>query len=289
MKSKKNETDNILNIAPLETGVAKFCLLGTTPMIQNRLAEKARMELLFPRGGRLSSSDKLANMKHDPVYEFRSAAYAPKDKAYATRLIIPARAFSKALAESALDTPGAKKTQITRLTWILAEHGVNVPVYGIPYLFMAPVRMADMKKTPDIRTRAILPEWCCFLSVRYLVPQLTVQTIGNLLARAGLLIGIGDDRHEKGGNSGMFELVAENHPIFERLIKEAGRTAQDEALAKAEPYEQESEELLSWFQSEVIRRERDKTKKDSEKEEKRKTRIPAGRNDRNRNPLTEPV
>jgi hypothetical protein len=287
MKNQKSEKDdNVLSILPLETGVAKFCILGTTPLIQNRLAEKARMELLFPRG-RLSSADKKKNLKHDPIGEFRSAAYAPPDKEYATRLIIPARAFSKALAQAALDTPGAAKTEIIRLTWIVAENGIDVPLYGIPQVYMAPVRMADQKKTPDIRTRAILALWACYLIVRYMKPQLTAETIGNLLARAGALIGIGDDRHEKGGSHGMFELVSEDNERFQYLIKHASRVAQNEALAKPTCFDAETEELLSWFDLELVRRERETTEK---KEKKGPAKISSAnrRNDRYRDPFAQP-
>src|SRR6516162_5054842 len=102
-KTPKTESDNTLRIDPLELGEAHFCILGSSPLIQNRMAEKARQQLLFPRGGKLSSSDKMANLKHNPLTEFRSAAHAPRDKEYDTRLVIPAGAFRKALINAALD------------------------------------------------------------------------------------------------------------------------------------------------------------------------------------------
>jgi hypothetical protein len=279
-KKQPTEENNVLSIAPLETGVAKFCILGMTPLVQNRMAEKARQELLYPRGGRLSSADKVARLKHNPIEEFRSAAHAPKDKEYPTRLIIPAGAFRKALAEAALDTPGAAKAQIMRLTWILAESGgTDIPVFGLPELFMSVVRMSDRNRTPDIRTRPILPRWACYLSVRYLKPQLTAATIGNLLARAGLLIGIGDGRHEKSGDFGMFELCAADDSRFLEIVNSGARAAQDAAFANPVPYDSETEEQLSWFKLECVRRER---KAEEGKEERKKA--PVSSNSR-RHPL----
>jgi hypothetical protein len=118
---------SVLRIEPLDLGVVEFCLLGLEPLIQNRMSEKARQQLLFPRGGRMSASDKKLSLKHDPETEFRNAAHAVGEREGATRLIIPAGAFAKALAEVALDTPGAAKTQIQRLTWVVAENN-QVPV-----------------------------------------------------------------------------------------------------------------------------------------------------------------
>src|SRR5262249_45504582 len=59
--AKKNPSTEpeslILNIPPLQTGIAEFHILGTRPLIQNRMAEKAKLELLIPRGSRLTQAD----------------------------------------------------------------------------------------------------------------------------------------------------------------------------------------------------------------------------------------
>jgi hypothetical protein len=242
------------------------------------------MQLLYPRPGKLTGAEKQLNIKHNPREEFRKSVYAPIDKEYATRLIIPARAFSRAIADVAIDTPGATRAEMLRLTWVLGENAIDVPVYGIPQLYMSTVRMSDKNKTPDIRTRGILPEWAAYLSVRYHKPQLTLTTIGNMVARAGLIIGVGDDRHQKGGDHGMFEVVGKDHPKFVRLVQQCGRTAQDEALANPVCFDKETEELLAWFELELVNRERKPAKKE---EIRTKPRRQAGRNDRYANPLAQ--
>jgi hypothetical protein len=208
-----------LQIAPLDTGIVELCILGSTPLIQNRMAEKAKQELLFPRGRRLTSAEKQTNLKHDPIKEFRGAAYAPPDKEYATRLIIPARAFSDALADAALDAPGATKAQIKRLTTILALDGVNVPVYGIPQVYAAVVRVPDRNRTPDVRIRAILAKWAVPLQIRYIKPMLNANIVATLLAWAGVVVGLGDNRQQKGGSHGAFELVSPDDERFRYLIE----------------------------------------------------------------------
>jgi hypothetical protein len=117
--------------------------------------------------------------------------------------------------------------------------------------------MADRARTPDICARCIIALWGVKLTIRYCKPQLSSVTIGNLLARAGLLIGVGDWRHEKGGgNYGMFELVAPQDPRFLEVLETGGRAAQDAALTDPVCYDRETEELLNWWRGELVARER---------------------------------
>ena len=84
---------------------------------------------------------------------------------------------------------------------------------------MSITRSADKNRTPDVRTRAILPEWACKLRIAYTKPILREQAIFNLLAAAGLQSGVGDWRQEKGsGSYGAFKLVNADDPDFLRNI-----------------------------------------------------------------------
>jgi hypothetical protein len=134
-----------------------------------------------------------------------------------------AASFKKAMSNAALDIPGLRKTQIGRLVWV---SGDKVPVYGTPQLFMTLVRMADIARTPDIRTRAILPQWCCQIHITYVMPQINATNLGNLLSAAGLLSGIGDGRQEKGSlNFGQFRIASHNDPEYLAISKQ-GRVQQ---------------------------------------------------------------
>jgi hypothetical protein len=133
--------------------------------------------------------------------------------------------------------------------------GDEIPIYGIPQLLMSVTRSADMNKTPDVRTRAILPKWACRIAIQYTTPLLKEQAIINLLAAAGITQGVGDWRVQKGsGNYGQFSLVSPDDKEFVRIIKEGGKNAQDKAIADPVCYDSETEELLSWFHVETKRR-----------------------------------
>lgn len=241
-----------IQVVQVKRGRVTFCVLGATPLIFHRLAQKASRELLLP-SQKKNRNEKETTLKHDPYAEFRDSVHASNDDKSPTLLQLPSMSFKCALRNAAVDIPGsATKAAIGRLAYVEGDY---VNVYGLPKLHMSIVRMADMARTPDVRTRAIVPQWGCYLTVSYVKPILNEQAIGNLLAGAGMMQGVGDFRTEKGkGNFGSFELVEETDPRFQALLK-IGRKQQVEAMNNPECYDGEAAELLGWFNVEAKRRE----------------------------------
>jgi len=248
--AKTKQDAQEVSIIEVQQGRFECCVLGKTPLILNRMSEKAARELLLPR--KKTVADKAASLKHNPPEEYRASAYKTVGDSEPTRLLMLSTAFKGAMRSVAVDIPGAAKAQIGRLTYVAGDY---VPIYGVPKLFMSIVRSADMNKTPDVRTRAIVPEWACKLSVTYVKPILREKDVVNLLAAAGIMRGVGDWRPEKGaGNYGQFELVSPTDQNFSRIIKIGGLAPQDAALLDPETYDAESAELLGWFTAEATRR-----------------------------------
>jgi hypothetical protein len=251
MAAPKREESGEIVIQTVDKGVMNFCILGTSPLIMNRMSQKVWFELLAPKGKK-NATEKASSLKHDPIKEFRDSPYRMSDPKASTLLAILPTAFKRAMGTAALDTPGAKKAQIGRLVYVVGE---QLPVYGTPRVFMSITRSADMNRTPDVRTRAILPEWACRLSILFTKPILREQSITNLLAAAGFQAGVGDWRQEKGsGSYGSFELVAADHPDFKRIVATQGRKAQQDALENPVAYNDETSEMLAWFDVEIKRR-----------------------------------
>ncbi len=234
----------------IKVSEGRFCLLGITPFIFNAMSEKVKQGLLMG-GGKKTAAEKAGTAKHNPLSEYRDGVYRHRDT-LATRLRFPAGGIKKAMAAAAIDLPGMKKAQVGRLTWSPER---DVSIYGIPQLFMSVVRSADMNHTPDIRTRAILPEWATVVTFRCVTPILNMKQVADLLAAAGLFIGIGDWRQEKGSdNYGQFELVDEGDARFQAIVQSGGRAAQDAALADPAFYDDETEKLMAWYEAESERR-----------------------------------
>jgi hypothetical protein len=239
-----------IEVEPLRVGSMQVWLKGRTPLICNRMAGKAMRELLLPKG-RKTTAEKQQTLKHDPMSEYRNSMTLTGTEA--TRIVFPAPAVKGAMATAALETKGTNRTQIGRLVWV---KDWSLDLYGVPQLFMAVVRSADMNKTPDVRTRAILAEWCMPVTIQYVKPQMSERAIMQLLSNGGIIVGVGDFRQEKGkGNFGQFEVVTKKDCAS--IIKSGGMKQQDQAIKEPTCFDADTEELLAWFQEEVVQRGKD--------------------------------
>lgn len=248
---KKDEQKTEIEILVINRGRARFAVKGTAPLICNRMSEKAKQQLLMPRG-KLSSAEKQSNLKHLPLEEFRASPYIDRDPRGPTLIQVLASSFKGAMKTAALDLPGASKAQISRLVWTVGD---RIAIYGVPQLFMSVTRSADQNKTPDVRTRAIIPQWAAIFEVAFATPILKDIAVQNLVMAAGLMQGIGDWRAGKGsGSYGTFEIVNHDDKEFKAILKAGDRKAQEKAMAHPVFYDSETEELFAWFESETKRR-----------------------------------
>lgn len=250
MVSKK-DAGLAVDVMKVEKGSIKVNVVGTSPIILNRMSEKVKQELLLPKG-RKTKAEKQSQAKHNPIEEYQSSPYRIADENANTYLGFMASAFKGAMRTAALDLPGSSKAQIGRLVYV---EGDLVPIYGVPKLFMSITRSADINKTPDVRTRAIIPKWAAVFTVSFVTPIMKPASIINLIAASGITSGVGDWRPEKGkGDYGQFRLVNDDDKELLEIIKQGSRQAQIAAMENPEPYDLESEELLSWYDDEATRR-----------------------------------
>jgi len=247
----KKEVSTEIFVTEQRRETLNFCILGTTPLIHNRMSQKVLQTLLFP-APRKNAAEKASSLKHNPLQEYRDSPYVTLDDSDPTLITVLATGFKGGMMTAALDMPGVAKTQIKRQVYV---EGQIVHIYGIPEMMMAVTRSADINKTPDVRTRAVMRKWACYLSMSYTVPLLNQQSVSNLLAAAGIVSGLGDWRQEKGsGNFGCYKLTTADDPEFLEVIATGGRQAQKVALENPNFYDQETEELYSWFETETKRR-----------------------------------
>lgn len=251
MAIKKKEESVEINVLEITVGEAEVGIIFSRPVIFNHFSEKAKRELLYPRGNK-TAADRAGNLKHDPLQEYRDSIYRNPGDTCATRLCLPAAAFKGAMATAALDLPGTAKTAVNRLVWV---EGHTVDIFGVPKIFMSVVRNSDLKHTPDIRTRAIVPVAACVIRVSFVRPKLSGRAVFNLLAAGGITCGIGDFRQEKGkGNFGQYRVCDPTDPELLEIMKTGGREAQDLALANPEFFDADSEDLYTWYKREFEKR-----------------------------------
>lgn len=257
-KSQLPEPVREIEITRLNHESATIKIIGMTPFIYNSVPFKAQQTLLAPGPRRKNNAELAQSLKHNPSEEYRNSCYTSRDPTSPTKLVIPTAMFKGAMRTAALEMPGVSKAGIGRLIWVGPRAAT---MYGTPSLYMSVVRSADQARTPDIRTRAILEEWATEISVSYITPQLRAKTVFDLLEAAGLVSGVGDFRQEKGaGNNGQFRIVSsdEDKAEWQSIVAMGGRKQQEVALDTPEYYDQETEQLMTWFLAEIGRRGREK-------------------------------
>lgn len=251
MKKKPIETTKEVSVVALETRELNFFILGTTPLIQNQLSMTAMQELLYP-SRRANEAELATRLKHDPVQEFRDSVHESKSRDSATHVVLPTKAFTKAIAQAAIDTPGnAKKAKMMRLVKCpLTE----IALFGVPLLYMTNVRVGR-DKTPDVRTRAIFERWACVVTLAFDPKLVQTGVVSTLFSAAGTILGAGDDRPEKGGSFGQYTIVTQNDPKFLDVVKYGDRPVQEASFETPSCYDRLSEQLLNWFQEQLVARE----------------------------------
>lgn len=239
-----------LFIKPLKRASITLRIIGTTPMFQNRMANKVKGILLV--GSTKKTASQKAAIKHNPMQEFRDSMEIIPDGP--TALGVRMTAVKAAMCDAALETDGIKKSSCQRLLFMPGDFA---PLYGTPQLRMDVTRSADMNRTPDIRTRAFLPKWGAEVEVQYIVPQFSASSVVSLLANAGILIGIGDYRQQKGkGAFGSFRVITtdEQDDEWDDLVANHGRMKQLVAIEHPDYADRDTIDLMAFYEQEAARR-----------------------------------
>ena len=250
MVTKKAEAGT-LHIDALKQGRVTLTLVGTTGFYFNAMSSKAKRTLMVGGGKKTAAERK--ELKHNPEEEYRDTVYrmASGD----TLLGFPAPGVKGAMATAALETAGVTKSSVQRLIFLPEQ---RIRMWGKPYLKMDVVRSADMNTTPDVRTRAFLPRWVAEIDIAYVTPTLSAHAIVSLLSNAGVIVGIGDFRQEKGrGSYGCFAVTGQDGGEWADYIaeiKREGRAVQQDALDNPEYADDETLELMDMLADERQRR-----------------------------------
>lgn len=208
MATKKEE----LTITPPNIKMAIFKIRGTAPYVQNRLSQQTIEELIrIQEAGGTAKKGKIRKPKDfNALYE--NAQYMSDDGWWG----IPAPAFRNGLV-SACRTAGFVMTR-AKLSVFVEPDGFDkydqTPLVKInskkPERVVHPVR--NETGVLDIRPRPMWkPGWQAEVKIRFDADQFTVEDVGNLLARVGLQVGIGEGRPDSkkscGMGWGLFEII----------------------------------------------------------------------------------
>jgi len=197
-------------IKPPHYDTLTVAVAGTGPYVQHRFSTKAReaMMAVQAEGSQQGRKRKVKEPKDfDAVYE--QATYRSTEGWYG----IPASSFRNAMVE-ACRMVGFVMTQAKTALFVEAdgwdEDGIGlVRIDGEPRRHDAPVRNAT--GTWDVRARPMWDRWGAALRIKFNAELFQPDDVANLLAHAGIGIGIGEGRPSSKMSSGCgwgtFQLV----------------------------------------------------------------------------------
>lgn len=173
---------------------ATFHLVGTSPLICHRFAEKAKRQML-DKQMKKAVGPKSAK---DPEVDYQDSLYPmPDGDGYG----FPAIAFKASMVGSARFL-GLKMTEMRGAFHVPGE---LVRIIGEPQMREDMVRLQG--NTADIRYRGQFDPWEVHLTIRYNAGFISQEQLANLLVTAGFSQGIGEWRPERDGSNGMWELA----------------------------------------------------------------------------------
>lgn len=195
--------ETILTIAPPNIQTIIFSVIGTAPYMQARFSEKA-MQAMHSKQEAGSTARKGAKREaRDFDRDFVQAQHRSSE-GWAG---IPAAAIRNACID-ACRMVGYQMTR-ARMSIFVDADGLDA-VDGTPLIRLngaEPERteMAVRNATGvvDLRVRPMWREWSATISIKYDADQFTSTDVANLLARAGLQVGIGEGRPFSKSSNGM--------------------------------------------------------------------------------------
>jgi len=189
-----------ITLKPINTQHVVFTIRGTSPMVQHKWSEKAIKMIKDKKTGK---SGKTRNREAcNPEEEMQAATYLTDNDEYG----IPAMAFKAALIGAAHRDIGIEKTMIRKSIFVVCEDSNGI----LPIACDDPVMREDYVRvgagSADLRWRPEFRQWSCEINVMIDADNLPIESLINLVNRAGFGVGIGEMRPEKGKDFGRFEV-----------------------------------------------------------------------------------
>lgn len=205
-KNGKGSVDSELTtitISPPNLRSATFQIVGTAPYMQARFSEKAMQTMRAKQTAGSTAKKGTKREARDFDADFDGAQHRSTDGWVG----IPASAFRNACID-ACRMAGFQMTRAKMSIFALAD-GLDV-IDATPLIRLdakAPERseMAVRNATGvvDIRVRPVWREWGATVRLNFDADQFTIEDVSNLLARAGIQVGIGEGRPFSKSSAGL--------------------------------------------------------------------------------------
>lgn len=194
-------SNQVAQLQPIKTAEAIIRIVGLTPLVTHKFSEKAKEQLRQKHAGKKTRNREV----RDPQGECDAATYWLSDGSPGW----PVTGIKKAMFNAGHKDIGIPKTLISRSVFIRGDEGllVRIETPSGPKMREDAVRVG--MGSSDLRYRPEFMPWAMTLHITYDLQWINLDTIVNLLERAGFGVGLGEMRPEKGGDFGRFQIDRE--------------------------------------------------------------------------------
>ena len=203
-KAASTATEQHVVIPAPKFSTAVFTIFGDAPYVQNKFSHKASQQMKEKQ----EAGSQANKGKQRVAKDFQDCYEGAKHKTKEGWCGIPAPAFRNACI-SACRIVGFKMT-LAKLSIFIEADGYDVDdgtplvriTKGEPVYHEAIVSLPN--GSPDIRARPMWREgWEAVVRIRFDGDQFTTSDVANLLARAGMQVGVGEGRPDSSKSAGM--------------------------------------------------------------------------------------
>lgn len=208
--TKKKVVEQTIVISPPNLKQGEFPIVGTSPYVQHKFSEKVRKQMLQAQQKAAGTKGKKREARNVEE-EYKAAMHLSED---GKKNGIPCAAFRNAMID-ACRTAGFVMTKAKMTIFCLPDFydkdGVPlVHLIGTPEPNESPVRLES--GVASVAIRPMWKEWRAIVKLQWDGDQFTFEDVGNLLARAGMQVGVGEGRNFSKSSHGMgwgtFKLVS---------------------------------------------------------------------------------
>ena len=199
----ENKQEEAIHIAPQNIQTGHVWIIGTSPLVVHKFSDKAKRMIRDKQSAGSSASNK----KKREAKNFDEVFEGARHKSFEGWDGIPAPAFRNACI-SACRLVGFKMT-MAKLSIFVESDGFDETegtplvriIGGEPRKLEAMVRLAT--GVCDISVRPQWIQWGAMIRIKYDRDQFTASDVANLIARAGLQVGICEGRPGSTNSNGV--------------------------------------------------------------------------------------
>jgi len=180
--------------------LTKMTLIGETPLIVHRFAEKAKKQILSKQQGKNPKKKEF----REPEKEYEAAKYKLSDGSDG----FPALCIKQAVVDSARFFDDLPMTFLRGVIFIVPDDldtGLMKLDYSHEEMVEDTIRLSG-GGTSDLRYRPYYYDWKIKAQVKYDAGLITLDQLGALFVRAGMSQGLGEWRPERNGQNGIFNI-----------------------------------------------------------------------------------